>query len=630
MQKIYERIDWSDDTPINEDNLDKMDYAIDLLDDRVIRLARYEERAADSAENASVSESNSKTSATNAKTSEINAKASETNAKNSEAKAKQYAEQAMSATPEGYANHVALTEQTLGYTKKNLVPYPYYETTHTEDGITWTDNGDGTLIANGTNDTSSGSEFLLFSNTERILEAGDYIINGIPDGASNDTYHIFLNYYINGTYSKSIKFKAETEFTLSEDDIETYTFLLGVRVMDGMTVNNLTFKPMIRRAEIADDTWEPYAPSVRTEIDDLKSDTTLAEQTLGYECKNLLTYPYARMKELGGSATNAGVTVTDNGNGSITVSGASTASSYSSLGIADFKLEKGVSYIFTEPSSNENTYAGLQGYKNGAWVKDIAIKTSKKEFTIDDSIDTVRLMVRRTTADSGNNVTLYPMIRRAEILDDTWEPYRPHIANDLALIKQTLGYECKNLIRYPFYMGAGEYSGITVVDNGDGTLTLNGTNTSNTYVAIHLKAYNILPLLSDMDKTKKYILSGCPSGGSKDTYYLTMAFRTSDNISVSPRLYDIGSGVVIDMNKYLTASKCQIVIWIESGITVSNLTFKPMLRPIEITDDTFEPYVPSIRDEIDDLKKNKYGMEQTEVTIMMVVSLHHSKRSIDF
>lgn len=42
MEKIYERIDWknepSEDTPINEDNLNKMDYAIDKLDDRIIEV----------------------------------------------------------------------------------------------------------------------------------------------------------------------------------------------------------------------------------------------------------------------------------------------------------------------------------------------------------------------------------------------------------------------------------------------------------------------------------------------------------------------------------------------------------------------------------------------------------------
>ena len=62
MQKIYERINWenepSTNTAISEDNLNKMDYAIDKLDDRVIQLAGYEERAKASEESAQVSEVN--------------------------------------------------------------------------------------------------------------------------------------------------------------------------------------------------------------------------------------------------------------------------------------------------------------------------------------------------------------------------------------------------------------------------------------------------------------------------------------------------------------------------------------------------------------------------------------------
>lgn len=77
MQKVYSRINWenepSTNTPLSEDNLNRMDYALDKIDDRVVQLSGYEERT---------------------KESEINAKISEDNAKESELNAKMYAEQA--------------------------------------------------------------------------------------------------------------------------------------------------------------------------------------------------------------------------------------------------------------------------------------------------------------------------------------------------------------------------------------------------------------------------------------------------------------------------------------------------------------------------------------------------------
>lgn len=92
MQKAYSRTNWenypSEETPVNEDNLNKIDYAVDVIDDRVISLYGYESRAAESA--------------TNAKVSETNAKVSETNAKQSELQAKEYMENAFSGTPDGY------------------------------------------------------------------------------------------------------------------------------------------------------------------------------------------------------------------------------------------------------------------------------------------------------------------------------------------------------------------------------------------------------------------------------------------------------------------------------------------------------------------------------------------------
>ena len=89
MQEIYQRIDWENEpskkTPINEDNLNRMDYALKEIDKRVVNLSGYEERA---------------------KQSEINAKKSEENAKQSELSTKRYSENAFYGTPDGYGQLV--------------------------------------------------------------------------------------------------------------------------------------------------------------------------------------------------------------------------------------------------------------------------------------------------------------------------------------------------------------------------------------------------------------------------------------------------------------------------------------------------------------------------------------------
>lgn len=87
MEKVYKRINWenkpSKNTAVNEDNLNRMDYSVDVIDTRVCELAGYEERAAESASAAKASETNAAVSEGKAKTSETNAKDSETKAKES-------------------------------------------------------------------------------------------------------------------------------------------------------------------------------------------------------------------------------------------------------------------------------------------------------------------------------------------------------------------------------------------------------------------------------------------------------------------------------------------------------------------------------------------------------------------
>ena len=51
---------------------------------------------------------------------------------------------------------------------KNLIPYPYYNTTNTTGGITFTDNGDGTVTADGIR-TGTANFILAYSQTSYPL-----------------------------------------------------------------------------------------------------------------------------------------------------------------------------------------------------------------------------------------------------------------------------------------------------------------------------------------------------------------------------------------------------------------------------------------------------------------------------
>lgn len=111
-------------------------------------------------------------------------------------------------------------------------------------------------------------------------------------------------------------------------------------------------------------------------------------------------------------------------------------------------------------------------------------------------------------------------------------------------------------------------NGITMVNNGDGTYTVNGTATDDFDIALapYTTKQNIY-----------YTLSGCPSGGSKTTYYL------------DPRgyEYDTGRGTTIIKPNQDFSNYIRIVI--KKDVTVNNLLFKPMFNEGQ-TAQPFEPY----------------------------------------
>lgn len=140
----------------------------------------------------------------------------------------------------------------------------------------------------------------------------------------------------------------------------------------------------------------------------------------------------------------------------------------------------------------------------------------------------------------------------------------------------------KNLLKIT--VASQTIGGVTFTVNDDGTVTVDGTNTGTGSVSFMLVTNQQATLISDGD----YWLSGCPQGGGTNTFDLRW-FRYSPNASA----YDIGSGAAIHKNGNTTDSNIAIVV--RPGVTVNNITFKPMLCTKAAWDisQEFVPYRPS-------------------------------------
>lgn len=102
-------------------------------------------------------------------------------------------------------------------------------------------------------------------------------------------------------------------------------------------------------------------------------------------------------------------------------------------------------------------------------------------------------------------------------------------------------------------------NGVTYTNNGDGTITANGTSTSETYSS--------LPISNDDVPCVKghiYCVLGCPSGGSYQTYDCNTSWGT-----------DRGNGCIELFDRNVKFGNYYIRVF--SGYTANNVIFKPQL-----------------------------------------------------
>ena len=124
---------------------------------------------------------------------------------------------------------------------KNYLQYPYTTGTLTKNGVTFTDNGDGTITVNG---TATANAYYRIINDGMPLKAGTYFLSGCPDGGSTSTYFMAIANHLS-SYTKYNTEIGNGKSFVSEDEM----WYPQIRIMAGTTVENLVFKPYIELGE---------------------------------------------------------------------------------------------------------------------------------------------------------------------------------------------------------------------------------------------------------------------------------------------------------------------------------------------------------------------------------------------
>lgn len=309
---------------------------------------------------------------------------------------------------------------------RNLIPYPL--TNRITNGITYTVQSDGSVLANG---TASAENNAYYNFAYKTLKLDDTSYTLSCEGLPKSVYV----YVYDETISKAIANVSNTPVTKTFVGDSTHTYSLSINVGKGTPVSDLAIKPILEMGTIA----HAYEPISESNVN-LKGAIDKISTSQG---RNLISYPYYN----GTSYESNGVTYTVNEvDGTISVNGKATKESdfrlISPYDTSDRKiLELGQTYTLSDGVNQLNT----SGYQAPVYFQFVRIDTTKNDFNYGISTNYgnmtwtasdanllqygIRIVVRSGV--TVDNVVLKPMLEIGAIAHN----YEPTTESNISLKK---------------------------------------------------------------------------------------------------------------------------------------------------------------------------------------------------
>lgn len=295
------------------------------------------------------------------------------------------------------------------YSGKNLLNATLQ--TITQNGVTCTNNGDGTYTLNGTTIKQMMFPVIDLNGNPKIQNVfkGCKLI-GAPTGTTSTTYCLILSYYSDESTWIKETYDTNNGVVIEDSNIITIHFL----IREGATLNNVIFKPMITKDISATyDDFEPYTggipspnPSYPQEIKSVVNPTVKV-------CGKNLFKPTLQ------NASNNDVTCTNNGDGTYVLSGENTIGA-AIFTIGKIYLSSGKKYrMIGTPKNHESSYLQLRTPENTEFKADIS---DGSEFMVEESGEYI-IRIYHSTG-KYNNVIFKPMITLD--LTATYDDYEPY------------------------------------------------------------------------------------------------------------------------------------------------------------------------------------------------------------
>ena len=441
----------------------------------------------------------------------------------------------------------------------------------TSNGVTFTPNPDGAILATG---TATGGNSTFYLSDRLSVPSGDYYISGCPNGGDKSTY--VIKGYINTSDGTSYAYAYDI------GDGDTLTVKDGQTLSLAITIGNnasgpLVFRPMLHAGSTLKP-WEPYTggkPSPSPEYPQpIISTGTVSTGVQLYDANKIP------------SKSAGGATVTNNGDGSFIVDGSGNLTGeyfyqYNYSREETLKLVKPGKYSMTFSSVYPLINYIVQGTGVSKAIRNstgAAVEITEADLAVEDV--TLSISIYGGAGRTITPGTIKPMVWAKETLprDSDWEPYtggKPSLSEEYPqpLDVTVTGANLLDLSAVSY--GAG---GATV-NAADGGYTISGTGTLtgafNASYGLDVKRYlrpGNLVLKSELTVPKLYvriwngstILAEMQGNSTKQ---ITREMLDNDNIRIECFLHG------------------------NTGSTITPGTYYPMLY--QDGDGTWQPYQSS-------------------------------------
>lgn len=429
-------------------------------------------------------------------------------------------------------------------TGAQLLPQPQFN--DTKNGITVKTQMDGGISITGT-----ATSAIAFTVAEILLPAGTYILSGLSGLVVGRMYFQLVEISAQGGQFVGELAKvgpvASATVTIDRD----VWARAEIKVLSGVTADSICY-PMLNAGDTALP-WEPYTGGAPSPNPDYPQDIISAGTvSTGKQLLNTDTIVQGMVNADTGELSSSSIAVSSD-------------------------------YIEVRPGSYFLNGDGLKPYLNRvvfydvekAYISSDSVYTKNGLIIVPDGAAYIRLRFVSTEKLIPADIkALKPMLNAGDTALP-WEPYTGGKPSPSVEYPQTLevGVTGTNLLKYPYSSATMTINGVTFTDNGDGTITANGTATQNAYYYLDNNSGNAHNTLG-----KNVWLSGCPAGGSLQTYVLQW-FNYDGSLSAAR---DFGKGINFTVSK-ASANNYNIVIVIMAGVTTSNLVFRPMLNAGDVS-----------------------------------------------